>query len=387
MSIKEVAQNIISSFSTQVSSKKIATNYLKPSADDVFSIISGIRDIFENEPTLLKLQGKFNVVGDLHGHFEDICHIISKFGFPPDARYIFLGDLVDRGINSMSIVLSLYAMKVQFPNDIFIIRGNHESEKLSKTQGFFSELMMAYKDEAMYNAFLEVFNYTPLAALVNNNVLCVHGGFNGSIKSLSQIERIQRPITKVDGDFIASLLWSDPTEKIDDFQPSPRGLGVLYGQKAFQNFLKNTGVRYVVRGHECVKEGVKPMFDGKLITVFSASEYCGFIDNKAGVLTVDDFSNFQTYTFSVKELIESGELIPHEEMVEKKKFSFHRKNSSIIYGQKYAMVKPTLNTTFLHNPIFSLSNTSIGVGLRNRQEEASKKVNKSMFVLPLMKNP
>ncbi|OHT12862.1 Serine/threonine-protein phosphatase PP1 isozyme 7 [Tritrichomonas foetus] len=387
----EAASNIVAYFMPFIQGDVITMKDPYIPLEFVQPVVEGVRDIFASEPAVLQVDGNINIVGDIHGHLFDLYHIFSHFGLPPDTRFLFLGDLVDRGNYSVQTILFLYALKILFPHDIQIIRGNHESLKLSKTQGFYSDLMVAYQREDLYELFIESFQYMPLAAVVKNSILCVHGGFDENLKTIDQIMQISRPSPAGDSDnsIIDGLLWSDPSAKGSGFETSPRGIGRLFGEDVFENFLKNTGMNYLVRGHECVEKGVRYMFNDRLITVFSASEYCGFIENKAGVVIIDDSPFFKEYTFSIKDLINAKRAIESHEIIEKKKFSFNRKSATVLIKKTQraiACVKsPWMNKSklVLSRSIYNMS--SMRTDDEDDEDESLQHVKKSMFVLPVLR--
>lgn len=244
------------------------------------------RSIFASEPSLLSLKSPLVIVGDLHGHFGDLIRIL-KTDRIPDNRYLFLGDYVDRGNFSLELVILLVLLKIKFPGNLFLIRGNHEFDCLARTGGFYSEVMRAYRSEAVYNSFMDMFSYLPLAALVDDRILCVHGGLGPVDLSLSKLANLQRPITEFDDEAIAALLWSDPRNDVDTYRKSQRGIGYFYGEQATTKYLEENRLDLLVRAHEYVTDGVRWWFDKRVVTVFSASNYCGRSNNRAGILKID----------------------------------------------------------------------------------------------------
>jgi protein phosphatase len=180
---------------------------------------------------------------------------------------------------------------------VFIIRGNHEFESVCDTGGFSYELYHLFHNEMVFFAFLAAFSQMPLAALIDLNCLAVHGGIGPDVQSIQQLHHLKRPITEFDDSVLDSILWSDPTDDIDMFQKSMRGTGYQFGPVAFKRFITHNGIRAVVRGHECVREGCEEMFDGKLMTVFSASNYCGTVGNQAAVAIRKRTGEFEIHKY------------------------------------------------------------------------------------------
>ena len=250
------------------------------------NMLRNIRIIFQSEPSLLKINSKVVIIGDLHGHILDLFRILKKFGFPPSINYLFLGDIVDRGDFSTETVVLVFILKILYPNNVFIIRGNHEFSDMCKSNGFSNELLTLYEDKIVENEFYDTFSYIPFGALINNNILCVHGGIGPTLTNIEQILLIKRPLISFSDETVLSLTWSDPSDYIHTYQISPRGLGYFFGNDSLLEFLNNNNLNLLIRGHECVHNGTEYQLNKKMITVFSASNYCGISDNNAGTLTI-----------------------------------------------------------------------------------------------------
>ena len=257
----------------------------------IIDICNQVSELFKNEDILLNLKrSNVHIIGDLHGNLFDILRFIKKIGLPNEsqATYIFLGDIVDRGEFSFETVLIIFIMKILFPQNVYVIRGNHEFDSTCYEGGFKEDITKLY-DIDTYNSFLNVFSYLPLAALVNSQIFCVHGGIGPNFHSLDQISQIKRPLNDYkDDDILISLLWSDPEDSIQEFKESYRGTGYIFGCDAFERFIQKNNINLIIRGHECVDKGFKFSFGGKLITVFSASKYCGCAHNSAAIIQLID---------------------------------------------------------------------------------------------------
>lgn len=280
---------------------------------------------FAAEPTRLRLKGPIIVVGDLHGHIFDLYRILGVHGLPPHQTYLFLGDLVDRGEYSVATVALIYSMKILFPNHVYIVRGNHESDDMARRSGLYQEVMTKYKSSDLYDTLLDSFESLPLSASIGDRILCTHGGIPKDLTSLSQLDSIERPISAESSDIFDGLTWSDPSEDVEMFGESHRGRAHLFGEKAFEKFLCNTGVSLLIRGHECVNDGIRYMFGDRLITVFSASNYCGYTDNKGAVLRIGENYELKPFVFDVREDVKNGHATIVEHHKEQEKFSFSRR--------------------------------------------------------------
>jgi protein phosphatase len=242
--------------------------------------------LFQSEPMLLSITIPVIIIGDLHGHVLDLFRVLGTFGLPPRHNYLFLGDLVDRGEFSTEVVVLVLMLKVLFPRNVYLIRGNHEFAEMIKHGGFSDELLSIYHTDEAELAILEAFSWIPIGAMIGSSVLCVHGGIGPSIEKVSQIAEIPRPLASYDDDVVQALLWSDPTMMTDDFQYNSRGVGYFFGADALAKFLGAHGMRFLIRGHECVEGGVEFHLNKRMATVFGASNYCGQQPNKSGVMEV-----------------------------------------------------------------------------------------------------
>lgn len=254
--------------------------------EDLIEICHYCRDIFSKESTLLSLEGEFRVIGDLHGQLPDLIRIFKKCGKPSKHKYLFLGDLVDRGHFSVETAMILLSLKAEYPNTIFIIRGNHEFSDVSRKSGLYDEIHELYGSDCLYEALMDVFSYLPLGAVLNNDIFCVHGGISPELETIAQFDNIARPLNQLYGGICDDILWSDPNPRINGFQPSVRGNGVTFGEDVLNKFLKTNNFRLLIRGHSYSKEGIQCMFKNRVITVFSASNYCGLHKNKGGCLII-----------------------------------------------------------------------------------------------------
>lgn len=254
--------------------------------------------LFSEEPTMLEISAPICVVGDIHGQIIDILRILKECDLPPNRRYLFLGDFIDRGFFSSETLILVLVLKVLFPTDVYIIRGNHEFEPIFDHSSFFSEITSLYGDDTIINLIMNCFSYMPLAANVDNFILCLHGGISEGLVFTDQIKSIKRPIVDFQDSLVTEILWSDPTDEPNvDYKDSPRGLGRLFGLRPVTNFLQRNGFSYIVRGHQCKPGGCETNCNRKVITVFSASNYCGIEDNKSGVLFILPSEMYETKLF------------------------------------------------------------------------------------------
>eukprot|EP00878_Enallax_costatus_P012852 GHUV01013420.1.p1 GENE.GHUV01013420.1~~GHUV01013420.1.p1 ORF type:complete len:248 (+),score=49.07 GHUV01013420.1:1795-2538(+) len=201
-------------------------------------------------------------------------------GLPgPDNPYLFNGDFVDRGSFSVEVILSLLAWKVLYPSAMHLSRGNHESHSMNKIYGFDGEVKHKYSG-LMLDVFREVFNWLPLAFVLKKKVLVLHGGlFSKSGVTLDDLRRVDRYREPPDEGLMCECLWSDPAPE-PGRQASKRGVGLQFGPDITKEFLDKNGLELVVRSHEVKEEGYEVIHDGRLVTVFSAPNYCDQMGNK-----------------------------------------------------------------------------------------------------------
>jgi serine/threonine-protein phosphatase PP1 catalytic subunit len=227
------------------------------------------------------------VIGDLHGHFYDLLDFIALGCPPPRTRYLFLGDYVDRGQNSIETMAYALALKVKFPRHVWLLRGNHETPEMSREYGFLRECRHHYTEE-LWNQFIEVFRWLPLAAVVGGRIFCVHGGLSPDLPGLGFFDGVERPLDVPQVGPLVDILWADPSRDHSGFADSERGRGYTFGADAVEKFLDQNDLDLVCRAHQVVSNGFDfPLSPAQtVVTVFSASDYGPDIKNKAAMLRV-----------------------------------------------------------------------------------------------------
>jgi len=257
---------------------------LKP--NEVGFLIEKSREIFISQPVLLDLEAPLKIVGDIHGQYSDLLKLFEAGGFPPESNYLFLGDYVDRGPNGLETICLLLAYKIKYPENFFMLRGNHESQAINRIYGFYEECKERYGLK-IWHKFNDCFNCLPLGAIIEDKILCIHGGLSPDIKNLEQIRRIVRPTEIPDAGLLCDLLWADPDTDCTDWAPNDRGVSFTFGPDVVENFLKRHEFDLIVRAHQVVEDGYEFFAKRQLVTVFSAPNYCGEFDNSAAMMSVD----------------------------------------------------------------------------------------------------
>lgn len=301
---------------------KTYTN-LPPDADFIFTIEEIIElcdqaeNIIKSQPILIRTESPTTIFGDIHGQYSDLMRFFDLWGAPcnPEEEgglekednygYVFLGDYVDRGNHSLETMCLLLALKVKFPEKITLLRGNHEDRWINQSFGFYDECEQRLGEnpdlpDSVFNRFNNLFEYMPLACVIDETVLCIHGGIGSSLKKLEQIETIERPLEVVHEvntaleKLVVDILWSDPTDHDGEFgvQPNhvrdPHGTGniVKFGPDVVKEFLQRNKLSKIVRAHECVMDGFERFAGGDLFTIFSATDYCGKHKNAGAILII-----------------------------------------------------------------------------------------------------
>nr|CDJ85437.1 Metallophosphoesterase domain containing protein [Haemonchus contortus] len=258
---------------------------------EMSDLIVMAKELFKSQPMMLECTPPLIICGDIHGQFSDLIRIFNMMGWPPKVNYLFLGDYVDRGRWSLETILLLFALKLKFPENFLLLRGNHETPIVNRIYGFYEDLVRRFGTPRLYNTFQEVFAVMPLSALVADRILCMHGGLSPSLltaPSLSILNEIRRPIFDPPNPSLPlDLLWADPDINIKQFKISIRGVSCTFGPDVLQTVLDRYKLDCVVRAHQVVQDGYEFFSNRKLVTIFSAPHYCGQFDNAAAVMIVN----------------------------------------------------------------------------------------------------
>ena len=254
---------------------------------EITAICAAVRELFLTQPALLELNAPVKIVGDIHGQYADLLRTFEMCGFPPHANYLFLGDYVDRGKKSLETILLLFCYKLKYPENFFLLRGNHESANVTRVYGFYDECKRRCNIK-VWKTFVDAFNCLPIAAIVAGKIFCVHGGLSPSLGHMDDIRQIARPTDVPDYGLLNDLLWSDPADMQADWESNERGVSYCFGKKVIMDFLQRNDFDLVCRAHMVVEDGYEFFQDRILVTVFSAPNYCGEFDNWGAVMSVSD---------------------------------------------------------------------------------------------------
>ncbi|KAI0322624.1 Metallo-dependent phosphatase-like protein [Amylostereum chailletii] len=254
---------------------------------EIAAICQAAREVFLSQPTLIELSPPVKIVGDVHGQYSDLIRLFEMCGFPPSANYLFLGDYVDRGKQSLETILLLLCYKIKYPENFFLLRGNHECANVTRVYGFYDECKRRCNIKT-WKSFVDVFNCLPIAAIVASKIFCVHGGLSPSLQSMDDIKALQRPTDVPDYGLLNDLLWSDPSDSALDWEDNERGVSYCFGKAVINEFLVRYDMDLICRAHMVVEDGYEFWNDRTLVTVFSAPNYCGEFDNYGACMSVSE---------------------------------------------------------------------------------------------------
>jgi serine/threonine-protein phosphatase 5 len=266
----------------------------------LWSLLFRLKDILKKYDALVDVEipaGKeITICGDTHGQYYDLCNIFKLNGLPSEENpYLFNGDFVDRGSFSVEVVVLLFAWKVANPKSMHLTRGNHETKSMNKLYGFEGEVKEKY-DQTTYDLFADIFCYLPLVYVINNKIMICHGGlFSKDGVKLSDLKKIDRIREPPEEGLMTELLWSDPSP-MPGRQPSKRGVGMTFGPDVAHRFLDDNKLDYLIRSHEMKQNGYEEAASGRVITIFSAPNYCDQMGNKGAFIKINGSDNKPKYT-------------------------------------------------------------------------------------------
>ncbi|CAL9108467.1 unnamed protein product [Musa hybrid cultivar] len=245
------------------------------------------KEVLMEESNVQPVKSPVTICGDIHGQFHDLAELFRIGGKCPDTNYLFMGDYVDRGYYSVETVTLLVALKVRYPQRITILRGNHESRQITQVYGFYDECLRKYGNANVWKTFTDLFDYFPLTALVESEIFCLHGGLSPSIETLDSIRSFDRVQEVPHEGPMCDLLWSDPDDRCG-WGISPRGAGYTFGQDISEQFNHTNNLKLIARAHQLVMEGYNWGHEQKVVTIFSAPNYCYRCGNMASIMEVDE---------------------------------------------------------------------------------------------------
>ncbi|KAF4584487.1 serine/threonine-protein phosphatase 2B catalytic subunit [Ophiocordyceps camponoti-floridani] len=257
-------------------------------------------ELLRAEPNLLEMDAPITVCGDVHGQYYDLMKLFEVGGDPSETRYLFLGDYVDRGYFSIECVLYLWSLKIHYPKTLWLLRGNHECRHLTDYFTFKLECKHKYS-EVVYDACMESFCSLPLAAVMNKQFLCIHGGLSPELHTLDDLRNIDRFREPPTQGLMCDILWADPLEDFGQEKTSEyflhnsvRGCSFFFSYPAACAFLEKNSLLSIIRAHEAQDAGYRMYRKTRttgfpsVMTIFSAPNYLDVYNNKAAVLKYEN---------------------------------------------------------------------------------------------------
>jgi protein phosphatase len=314
--------------------------------DQIIKLIDETIKLFASQPGLLHLRVPAKIYGNIHGQYGDLLRLFENWGTPSERGdidsfdYLFLGNYVDRGRYSLEVLCLLLSLKLKYPEQFHLLRGSHEDIKVNKAFGFAEECATRLGDDindykSVFQRFNELFKFLPLAAVVEGKILCCHAGIGRTLRTLEDIDSLQRPIdislepTTTEQNFLMDLLWSDPEPDYGVTQQKynvPQA-ATKYDVERLKSFLGDNNLIMLVRSHEVVYDGFERSANGMVMTVFSATDYCGKFQNAAGVVVIK--KNFELVPKVINPMMNSsGNFGMDEEKGFKSKLGFGGNGSS-----------------------------------------------------------
>ena len=280
--------------------------------EEILNLISEVKPILEKDQSLIRIRSPCKIFGNIYGIYNDLMRFFESYGNPSDdnqmgdinvMQYIFLGDFCDRGYHSLEVIFLLFALKIKYPQFIYLIRGHHEDKNINIKYGLGQECMDRLSDDvrdenSIFSNINKVFDLLPFGVLVDNNILMVHGGIGSSINSLDDIESIKRPIIVEQNVVnkeqlkIIDLLWSEYSDDIDNIDINierdkyKKGFIVKYGKERLNKFLDENKINLLITSHQFVPGGFCTFNNDKLLIVFSATNYMNLYENVGGMITI-----------------------------------------------------------------------------------------------------
>ena len=259
-----------------------------PTQETLREICEQMKRFYYSQPNVAVVRSPVTVVGDLHGHFFDLLELFRVSGFVPDTNYVFLGNYVDFGKFSLHTISLLFALKLRFPDRVTLLRGNHESRTVSHIYGLYGECQRHYASAEPWRNLTEAFDYLPLAALIDDTRLALHGGVScPALETVDQIRVIPRFSEPRPKSALYDVLWSQPSEQLAGCARDPKTFTAAFGGDVLARFLHANGLAALVRGHHLCLNGYQEFWGGKLVSLWGAPDFCERIGNTAAVLEID----------------------------------------------------------------------------------------------------
>ena len=282
--MKANIESIISSIDKSDNPNENQINKLA-ARDIVYYIIEKSKKVFEKEENLLRLEGNVIVVGDIHGDILTLSKIFKE-NKSKGQIFLFLGNIIDQGKYSLESIVYLLAKKCANPDKIFILRGNHETEEISKTYGFLDQIESLFFSDNLWIEFNNLFRYFPIAAIVNSTTFCVHSGLSPDLLAIEKLMTFDRTAEEINP-LIMDIIWSRFDPESDTWIKMPFSQGYVFGVTHVTSFLHANKLTAIVRSNQLCQDGCSQECDNKLITVWSCPNFCERENNEACIYVLD----------------------------------------------------------------------------------------------------
>ncbi|OHT15415.1 Ser/Thr protein phosphatase [Tritrichomonas foetus] len=249
----------------------------------IVKLLMKIMEVFMMEGNVLELQSPITICGDIHGQLYDLFELFDTAGDITNQKFLFMGDYVDRGYYSLETIFYLCALKLKYPTQFFLLRGNHECRAVNQLYGFYAECLMRYGHAGIWMMCNDMFDLLPMAAVIDNSVFSIHGGLSPSIPLIEKISTYDRNDELPAVGPLCDLCWSDP-DTVKEWKVNQRGAGYLFGERQVSEFCQLNNLQFVTRSHQIAMDGFKWFFNHKLVTVWSAPNYMYRSNNMASIM-------------------------------------------------------------------------------------------------------
>ncbi|MBY9002794.1 MAG: metallophosphoesterase [Candidatus Lokiarchaeota archaeon] len=256
--------------------------------EEIYQILFRVYDIFREENFIIEINSQniedFGyVIGDIHGNLQSLNYYTKLIQEKNPKFVVFLGDIVDRGPYQLECLILIFALKILFPQKVFLLRGNHETIEMNKQYEFYNLILTKFHQLSKFDSILMVYEVLPLCCIINTKILCVHGGISNNFNVIKQLKNRKTGnntnLTNILRDSMFQMMWNDPKEGIQGFSSSYRGEGInFFGKDVFIDFIEKNNLRYLIRSHECFSEGYRWFFNKRLLSIFSSYNYHGTLN-------------------------------------------------------------------------------------------------------------
>lgn len=252
------------------------------------------KQIFKEEQNIVKISPPLTICGNINSQFSNLLEIFKISGDIPETNYLFLGGYS----SSIEVISLLFCLKVRYPKRITLLRGLSEDFGYSQTCGFYEEAKRNYGNEEIFKIICEVFNYLPLAAIINNNIFCISGGLSPDFETMEEINKIDRFVCIDNSDNIFGLMANSPVEYsywkflyfyniINGWMQDPKSNEEYFLEEVTERFEKKNKIDLIICGRHLMEDGFRFFHNNKLISLFSTPDF-GINRNKGAIIEIDE---------------------------------------------------------------------------------------------------